>query len=54
MNFFKNKTNLQKISVCLGIIKGCISLALLTNLGNPDFKQYDQKVQDNNRFGRKF
>jgi hypothetical protein len=43
-NFFKNKNNLQKISVCLGILKGVISLALLTSIGTPDFKIYDAKI----------
>lgn len=47
-NFFKSKNNLQKISVSLGIIKGLISLALLTSFTQPDFKIYDAKI------GRKF
>lgn len=49
MKFFTNMNRLKQISVCLGILKGIISLALLTSIVQPDFKEYDKRVQ-----GRKY
>lgn len=49
MNFFRNINRLKQISVCLGILKGCIALVLLTSIAQPDFKEYDKRIQ-----GRKF
>jgi hypothetical protein len=45
-----NQLKLKKISVTLGIIKGVISLLLLTSVVTPDFKEYDNNL----KYGRKF